>query len=269
MIMTFQYLVTVVKKNVDEIMNLVKELNIKGDILIGNQMMEEDAEYKLSCHGCSIRVFNMTSRGVSKNRNFLLLHSSADFITFLDDDVYFVEGEQEAAESLVSRCKYNAVRFNVISDNSDRPIKQFEKEGFIKFKSLSSCGVWGIFFKREFLIKSDILFDENVGPGTMVNHGEDALFNKLFLEQSKMYFFPLAVFHSIQKVSTWHTEKRDLKIELFSHGYVYCLLYKRFANIRSVLFLMTHMYCYPKGTKYRLLRKYMKDGIKKAKEIYQ
>ena len=64
-------------------------------------------------------------------------------------------------------------------------------------------------------------------------------------------------------------KKRDLKTELFAHGYVYYLLYKHHANIRSILFLMTHMHCYPKGTKYGLLRKYMKNGIKKAKEIYR
>ena len=267
--MKFQYLITVVKKNVDELENIVKRLNINGDIIIGNQMMEEDTEYELSCYGCSVRVFNMSNKGVSKNRNFLVLHSSADFITFLDDDMYFVEGAQEKAETLLSSSKYNAIRFNGVSDNLNRPIKQIQKKGIIKFKHLSSFGVCGIFYKREFLINHNLLFNEDVGPGTIINHGEDAIFNKCFCKKEKIYSFPLAAFHATQTDSTWHTEKRDLETELFAHGYVYYLLYKYYANIRSIIFLRTHMYCYPKGTKYSLLRRYMKSGIKKAKEIYR
>lgn len=267
--MKIQYLVTVVKKSADEIKNIVKRLNISGCILVGNQMMDIDDTYEMSCFGCTIKVFNMSSKGVSKNRNFLILNSSADFITFLDDDMYCVKGVQDKVEDLVSTSKYNSVRFNVISDNLGRPIKQIRKEGFIKFKHLSSCGVCGIFYKRDFLIKNNLFFNEDVGPGTIINHGEDALFNKQFFEKSKVYCFPLVAFHAIQADSTWHNENRDLETELFAHGYVYYLLYKHYSNIRSVLFLASHMRCYPKGTKYSSLRRYMKNGIKKAKEIYQ
>ncbi len=264
--MTIQYLLTLVKKTREEIVSLLETLSVSGNILIGNQLMNEESEYDIKTDKYVAKVFNMTSKGVSKNRNFLTLKSSADYVTYLDDDMYFDDGTQNEIEKMLEENQYDAVRFNVISDNADRPIKLLNKRGFVGFRQLSSFGVWGGFYKRQFLIDNKIFFNENIGPGTEINHGEDGVFNKLFLKYSKIYSIPVISFHAKQIESTWHEKHRDLEKELFSHGYNYYFLYGKSANFMSIIFLLTHMKCYPKRTKYSFLRKNMKAGIKKARE---
>lgn len=264
--MKIDYLVTTLNYNKAQIIELINCMNISGHILIGNQGCEDDSVESLRIGESDVVVYHQKGRGVSKNRNLLIDKSEADYITFVDDDMYFSSSEQKYIEEELENNQFNCVRFNVVSDNEQRPIKLLSKRGFVGFRQLSSFGVWGGFYKRQFLIDNNLLFNENIGPGTEINHGEDAVFNKLFLRHSKIYSIPVISFHAKQLESTWHAENRDLKKELFSHGYNYYFLYGRVANLMSIIFLVTHMNCYPKGTKYSVLRKSMKAGIRTAKE---
>ena len=264
--MTVQYLLTSVNKTRNEIISLLESLNIHGNILVGNQLMNNDLEYEIKTDKYIAKVFDMTSKGVSKNRNFLTLKSTADYITYLDDDMYFEVGAQEKLEKILEKNKYDAVRFNVLSDNSSRPIKLLSKQGYVCFRHLSSFGVWGIFYKRQFLIDFNVFFRENIGPGTEINHGEDSLFNKTFLKKSKIYSVPLLAFHAKQSMSTWQGENRNLELEMFSHGYVYQLLYPKSSKLMARLFISTHMHCYPRGTKKSFLKERMFKGIEAARK---
>lgn len=266
---SIDYLVTTVKKSRDEILDIIHSLNVNGNIIVGNQGCETNEIIKMVDENCKITILNQVGFGVSKNRNAILSYSKADYVSFLDDDMYFEKERQNQVEKLLEQNQYDGVRFNVVSDNIDRPIKQLGKKGYVGFRSLSSYGVWGIFFKRDFLVKNKILFNENIGPGTEINHGEDGLFNKTFTKHSKIFSIPCVAFHVKQTESTWHDTNRDLNKELVSHGYNYHLLYGKKAKIMATLFLITHMKCYPKGTKYGLLKRYMLDGIAKAKEDEQ
>lgn len=263
---TIDYLLTTVGKTQQELRNIVSELNIKGRVLIGNQGFESDSIINDIVHGCKITIFNMTGFGVSKNRNKLLSEASSEYVTFLDDDMYFQDEMQLNVEKTLESHRYNAVRFNVVSDNINRPIKLLTKQGYVGFRQLSSFGVCGIFYKRDFLKENNINFNEKIGPGTDINHGEDGLFNNTFLKHSKIYCFPQIAFHAKQIESTWHGKNRNLEKELISHGYIYYLLYGKTAQLMSIIFLMTHMRCFHKGTKFSALWKYMRLGIKKAKE---
>ncbi len=264
--MTIQYLITCVKKTQDEIKNMLKKFNISGDILVGNQLCEENMEYDIKTKLYKAKVFNMTGKGVSLNRNFLTSKSTADYITYLDDDMYYNPGVQEKIEKELKENLHVAVRFNVVSDNEKRPIKLLTKRKFVGFRSLSSFGVWGIFFNRQFLIDNNIKFNEKIGPGTDINHGEDGLFNKEMTKYTKILSLPTISFNIQQSESTWHGDNRDIELESFSHGYIYYLLYGKKARLMSLLFLITHMSYYPRGTKIGILYKNMKKGIKKSKE---
>ena len=265
--MLIQYLITFVGKTKQEILNNLDYFGAHGNILVGNQMCEIDSNETIVTKNYTVTIFNMKSKGVSKNRKFLLKHSSAEFITFLDDDMHFlVENQKEVANYLKQKSTY-CVRFNVVSNNPSRPIKQLKKEGFIGFRKLTSYGVWGCFFRRQYLIDNSIFFDENIGPGTSINHGEDGLFLRCFTRKEKIYNVPLVVFTIDQIESTWHSDtNRDLKQELFSHGYLYYLLYGKTAIFMSAMFLITHKDCFPKKTNRFMLFKHMKSGICMSKK---
>lgn len=265
--MLVQYLVTTCSKSKDDIINIVNSLNVKGSVLVGNQLCDNNNDYYLKTSNSQIHVFNMKSKGVSINRNELIRQSNAKYIIFLDDDVSYLDSCQECVECILSQSTQKCIRFNVISSNPDREIPQIKKEGYLKFRQLTSFGVWGQFFDREFLLKNNIMFREEIGPGTDNNHGEDAIFNHDFLKHSKIYQFKQAMFLADQRESTWHSN-RNIEKETISHGYNYYVLYKSRAKLLAVAFVLTHMWCYPKGTKKRELIKYMFRGIKKAKKFY-
>ena len=83
--------------------------------MVGNQGCDEDSIEHFKTEKTNVTIYNLTSRGVSKNRNYLLLHATADYVSFFDDDEAFAENSQEVVESFLnnSGCKENiAVRIN-------------------------------------------------------------------------------------------------------------------------------------------------------------
>ena len=266
---TIDYLITTFNKTNEELIEIINRSNVFGHILVGNQGMKEDSIKHVEFDGKVITIFNQKSVGVSKNRNFLLKKAESEYVTFLDDDMYYADNVQNEIEEILPKYRLNCVRFNVLSDNNSRPIKQLKKCGFVGFRKLSSFGAWGCFFRREFLLENKIFYNESIGPGTEINHGEDGVFLKTFLLYSKIFFIPKVSFHVSQKESTWHNENRDLKTELFSHGFNYYLLYGKKAKLMAVLFLISHMHCYPPKTKFKTLKSFMIAGINNAKEQVQ
>lgn len=264
--MSVEYLATVIKKEKSELKQFLDSLNVKGNILVGNQLVDNSDIFTIEGKGYTAKVFNSPDKGVSKNRNVLLEKANADYVTFLDDDMRFIGDVQQETEQFLGSNKYDCVRFNTVSKNKNREIKLIKKDGFVSFRKLSSYGVFGCFFRTSFLKEKGLKFNETIGPGTNINHGEDGVFLHEFLKKGKIYCKKAITFEIDQMESTWINENRDYDLELFSHGYIYYLLYKKMANIMSILFLITHMWCYPKGSKYSILRKNMKKGITAAKK---
>lgn len=264
--MTFDYAFTTVGLNHDQILALLCLSNIRGHILVGNQKSEKEYEYKIETNNFTAVVYNTTNIGLSKNRNFLLKKSKADKICFLDNDVFFIEGSQETVEKIVLNSKCTCLRFNIVSNDKDRAPKQIHKNKKMSFKNLTSFGIIGVFLDRDFLVKNSLFFNENIGAGTQINHGEDTVFYKELLKkkgtvyQSKEVCFCMSV-----EDSTWHGSSRDLEKELFAHGYLYAILYPYCTHLISLAFVLTHRRCYPKGTKMLILYNYMKKGIRFAK----
>lgn len=254
----FEYLVTTYRKTNDEILSILKASNIKGKILVGNQCdVDETISFKTDTQ--DITIFHQKSIGVSKNRNFLLRKATSKFVTFVDDDqIYFDVQDRIEKEAIANDLP--AFRVNVVSDNQARRIRTFKK-GKLSIRQVGGIGVWGIFFKREKLLEHKLFFDENIGPGQKLNHGEDSI----YLLECKKHFnivqFDMLGFHLLTEESMWVNEQRDLNIEMFSHGYLYFRMYGWMAKFFAIMFVFTHMDCYPKGTKKCFLIKKMYEGI--------
>lgn len=236
--MAFSYLITTINKTEEQILSIVSKANVKGIVFVGNQNSESYSEKLIIDQNIEIHIFNIPGKGVSKNRNLLLSKANSDFIMFLDDDVSFLNDSQRVMEEMIEHAssKFNAHRFNSLSINNQRPINQIKKNGTVTIMELRNFGVWGIYFNRTFLMKNSLLFDENVGPGSIINHGEDFLFMKNYLKKNKIYQHNYCGFSIEQKDSTWTGQNRDIIRELFSHGF----LYKRSFGIFWRQFLFVH-----------------------------
>lgn len=231
--MTYDILITTLNKTKHQILSLLNKNNIFGNILVGNQGNSIFSEENIIDKNRVIRIFNLTSNGVSTNRNFLLKQSKSDYVIFLDDDVT-ISNYGFNAESFDGK---NAYRFNLVSNNEERPIKQIMKQKKLKFNDLKSFGVWGVFFPRKILLENNFIFNEFIGPGRKINHGEDSLFLFQYIQKNPIIQFNRCCFEVDQSASTWRGETRNITNELISHGFLYGIMFGR----KAKLFLFYHL----------------------------
>lgn len=260
------YLITTVGKTKKDIINIIQQSNIRGRVIVGNQKSTKDCAEIFNIGNTEVILINSVGSGVSKNRNNLLNNSNAKYVTFLDDDVHFVGDNQKYVENVLSTSSCDCIRFNVVSNNQDRPIKQINRNKYLKFKDVTSFGVWGEFFSTDVLKKKSLLFREEMGPGTPIDHGEDTVFNREFLKTNEIYQVNKVVFEIDQQESTWQGKNRNIDRELKSFGYLYYLLYKKFSFAAAVAFLVKHFKMYPKTYKFKKRISLMKSGIKASKD---
>ena len=94
--MKIDYLISTHKKTDKEIEQIIIDSNLhNASIIIGNQCCERDYERIFTFGDNYVKVIYSSSKGVSRNRNELLLKATADYITFLDDDIYFEDTVQK------------------------------------------------------------------------------------------------------------------------------------------------------------------------------
>lgn len=132
-----------------------------------------------------VRYFYQEHKGVSSARNYGLTQALGDYIWFVDGDDLI---NPDAIKYVLARCdgKENIVRFNHYRyyKAQDKLMKRFEQPPYwIWFHERQFLWevVWDRIYKREFLIKNKIKFNEKL------NFGEDQIFNLEALNANKGY----------------------------------------------------------------------------------
>lgn len=234
-----------------------------GDILVGNQCGEEK-RMDFFQNGSSFTVFSLSSTGVSKNRNFLLKSSKDDIVTFCDDDMTFLPGYWEKVKKAFK--KYpdaEAVRFNCFSTNKNRPIPAIHKNGRISFKNTRAVGVLGFFYKRDFLIRNNLFFDEDLGPGAAIVSGEDVVFNqRLAKTTKKVYQIDEYIASVSQNDSSWFSGYNSSYF--IATGFVYSLLFGFASPLAGTYHFLKHHKDY-RGVSV----KFFLTNFRKGRQIYK
>ena len=263
---TIDFLVTTVGKTQDEIVSIVLKDGLYGNVIVGNQRACDESVCTFKMDNLVLTIVNMQSIGTSKNRNTLLKYSKSMYVTFWDDDaILFPEFKGSLSAFLAKAEKYDAVRFNTKSDNNERPIKIIKKSKKISFWELKSFGVLGVFFKRDILLKQKLIFNERIGPGTEIDHGEDTVFLRSFLRNNNIFQFNNIIMHISQDDSCWFQQDKSLKY-YFSQGYVYYLLFGYHSRFFAFLYMLKSRDGFrSKKNKSECWQSLVK-GIKKAKK---
>lgn len=234
---TIQFLITTLNKQEDEIIDLVLRSNLFGHVIVGNQNNTSDEIKNLLLpNGVELTIVNQISKGVSLNRNTIFKYSSADFVFFLDDDC-IIERDfyYHFLNALKAFPKAKAIHFNVRSLNKDRPILIKSICRRITFFDVRSYGVWSTAFNRKMLIDKHLTFDEDIGPGRLINFGEDVLFMHTFFDFSnEVYFSPYCMGVVCQKESTWFNGYNENFFIYTSFMY-----HKLFRSLAFLFFLYT------------------------------
>lgn len=166
----------------------------------------------------NIKVMKLADLGVSNARNKGLEWATGDYVWFVDADDLI---NPDAIKYVIARCdgQENIVRFNHYRYYKSKDVltKRFEQPPYwIWFHERQFLWevVWDRIYKRDFLIKNKIKFNNKL------NFGEDQIFNLEALRANKGY---LQDGHFVY-VKTWNnpesithhldTEKRQLNINV-------------------------------------------------------
>lgn len=179
---------------------MIKRSHITSDTVIINQCDEENYKEENICNAL-LHTFSVTDRGLTKSRNLAISKSQADICIICDDDEIFNEGYEKAVSSAYDALPDADI---IIFDMVDRPLKwgnSIKRLGYIDLMSVSS---WQITFRREKLLASGVLFDENMGAGS--GNGAEEEFR--FLTQCRkaklrIYHYPFRLASVAQTQSTW------------------------------------------------------------------
>ena len=179
---------------------MIKRSHITSDTVIINQCDEENYKEENICNAL-LRTFSVTDRGLTKSRNLAISKSQADICIICDDDEIFNDGYEKAVSSAYDALPDADI---IIFDMVDRPLKwgnSIKRLGYIDLMSVSS---WQITFRREKLLASGVLFDENMGAGS--GNGAEEEFR--FLTQCRkaklrIYHYPFRLASVAQTQSTW------------------------------------------------------------------
>lgn len=124
--------------------------------------------------------------GVTKSRNILLDSASSDIIYFCDDDVILVDKFDELLRKYHQKFSDDVILFS-IKDSEGRFRKNYPTKSLIKTrKNILSVGTIEISLKRNVSLPR---FPEDIGAGTPLPVGDEAIFLSNFLNQGKSIRF--------------------------------------------------------------------------------
>lgn len=199
-------------------------------LLIDDGSTDKSSEIcdKLASQDKRIRVFHKNNSGISDTRNFGIKHARGTYIAFSDHDDAVKNGFLEDNYSYAVETGADVVKFGrdsiIINDNRTikRNKRQFDKRCLnsesIKDEFLELCFndamvcVWDGIFKKDFLLKNNIIFDTKYKKG-----GEDIEFcRKCFVKASKIAFNDGIYYeHYIRIGYSTSTKQDDMRLMKF------------------------------------------------------
>jgi glycosyltransferase involved in cell wall biosynthesis len=165
--------------------------DITANILVINQ----SASQSVTINSENIKVVNSKEMGLSKSRNLAIANSSAALCWIMDDDCVILP---DAVNHIVEahNCILSAIiTFQTETTENEKPYYNYllKKQLHTK-KSLYTILSPEITFKREYLVKKGLRFNENFGLGAQFQDSENFVFlNDAFYQNLSPYFYDQTV----------------------------------------------------------------------------
>lgn len=198
--------ITFLKKCLDSIVNQTDKSFEAIIVNDGSSKKIKDFFHKYESK--NIRVINKNNTGVSDTRNVGIKASKYDYVTFLDSDDYLEKDAVEkinnyinGSDILVFPCNIvykNKIIKNEFYDKEEKNIDKREfilqsiEKGFTKFypKVLPVCVTFSKVYRKEFLIKNNIIFN------TELKMFEDLIFNIYAFEKANQIDYIDYIFYN-------------------------------------------------------------------------
>lgn len=184
------------------------EMNLNTSAVLANQAdcFEVAEEYLGKSH---LKRITTPFRGASRNRNTAIeyIDDETDVILFADDDMIMVDDYEKIINNeFLCHPEAEAIHFSLEEISKVRAITLNKPTQFRKATRLNtgSWGVCGLAIKCNKLRAANVRFNENFGPGTVHDHGEDTIFIQQLLKSGvKTYMSPTVIANIDQSQSSW------------------------------------------------------------------
>lgn len=184
--------------------SLLKKMNIKSDVIVGNQCAFNKIE-EFDYNSFNAKFLNFKEKGVGLNRNNALMRATGDICLFADDDmVYFDNYCEIVKKAFIEHPNADAIVFNLEEENSIR--RQIKKKTNVNWFNYLRYGTARIAIKLKPIKENAIYFNQCFGGGTEHCHGEDNLFLTSCLKNRlKIIALPLTIAKlTNERESTWN-----------------------------------------------------------------
>lgn len=236
--------------------SLLDKMNIKSDVIVGNQCEKNLIEY-FEYNGHSSVYLNFNERGVGLNRNNALMRATGDICLFADDDMIYTDDYVEKVVAAFEKYSdADVIIFNLIEQNPKRYIiNKTEKVGFLNYLRYGTARVA---VRLKSIKENAIYFNQCFGGGTEHCHGEDSLFLTECLKKGlKIYAVPQYIAElTEERASTW--DKGYDEKYLKDQGALYNAISKRWWKLLCLQDVVRRNRSYQKNIwdAYKLMVKY-------------
>ena len=184
-------------------MKFLDNMNLKGDIIVGNQNGSND-RYQVESSWGKALVLCSDEKGLSRNRNLTLKNASSEICLLADDDLFYENDYDEIINKQFSKNpKADIIIFNL----HENPIRRFvvKNQTRIHWFNYMRYGSVRIAFRRKAITSAGISFDERFGAGADIPVGEDTIFLHDCLKKGlKIYAVPDYILTlTNERESTW------------------------------------------------------------------
>lgn len=246
--------------------SLLKQMNIQGSAMIGNQFHESfnlnQGVQKFTYQDHLITMYSFQEKGVGLNRNNLLMRTEAEYCLFGDDDLTYTDGYEEAVKQYFQ--KYpdaDVLIFNLQEQESKRYVIQ---DAFkVNHWNYMRFGAARLAVRSACIQTHGILFNTCFGGGAPYSNGEDTLFLSACLKAGlHIYAVPYTIASlREERESTWFHGYRE---EYFlDKGLLYYLISRRWYRLLILQDALRHKKMYQNS--FRCLWNTMNRGVKDAK----
>ena len=255
----------------DRIYSIEKNIPIHPNVkyLISHQIYNEKHYDKKIFSRSDIKYKQIFSKGLSKNRNFALIHASGDICLIADDDViYHKKFFNEILKAFKENKQADIITFKVRSPNNEPTFKLYlKKASWHDIGSIFRVSSIEIAFRRQKVQTAILMFDEYFGLNSFFRSGEENIFLMNAMKKGlRIKYIPkIVAIHPYER-----TETLDLfeKREIIKTGGLY---YRIFGNLAILINFFSALANFKKyKTKYSLFQylRLLLFGVILAKRLY-
>ncbi len=249
-------------KNEEQLKNKINQNNITTDVLVINQVENNEDIFEFE----NIRCFSMNEKGASKSRNNLMRLAKGDICIFADDDmIYDKNYENTITKAFEKNPDADIILFYIGNYNENREKNKHIGNKKINILDIMRARTSEIAFRKSFIEKYNIKFDENFGPPNKFKKGEDTIFLADCLKNKvKIYSVDEKIGSVKNETSTWFTGYNEEF--LFCQGALFYRIYGIFSKLIFLQFVIRKYGLYKKNLSIFAAYKQMVLGAKMVKK---